>query len=46
MPLFVPQASTTLQKIIGYFTGRYAEFIEPRIVAMAEGREGIKFNNI
>lgn len=39
MPLFVPQASTMLQKIIGFFTGRYAEFVEPRIVSMAEGRE-------
>uniref|UniRef100_A0A915D9C6 B9 domain-containing protein 1 n=1 Tax=Ditylenchus dipsaci TaxID=166011 RepID=A0A915D9C6_9BILA len=39
VPIFVPQASTGIQKIIGYFTGRRAEFVDPRIVSMSEGRE-------
>ncbi|KAI1718843.1 ciliary basal body-associated, b9 protein domain-containing protein [Ditylenchus destructor] len=39
VPIFLPQASTTMQKFIGFFTGRRAEFVDPRIVSMAEGRE-------
>lgn len=40
MPVFVPQASTLIQKMLSFFTGRRAEFVDPRIVSMAQGREG------
>jgi hypothetical protein len=40
VPLFVPQASTLIQRILSFFTGRRAEFVDPRIVSMAQGREG------
>lgn len=38
--MFVPEASTIMQKWLGWITGRRAEFIEPRIVAYADGRQG------
>uniref|UniRef100_A0AC34FB32 B9 domain-containing protein 1 n=1 Tax=Panagrolaimus sp. ES5 TaxID=591445 RepID=A0AC34FB32_9BILA len=37
--VFVPEASTTMHKILGFFTGRRAEFVDPRIVSTSEGRE-------
>ncbi|KAH7718754.1 B9 protein [Aphelenchoides avenae] len=37
--MFLPEASTAIQKLLGYVTGRRAEFVDPRIVAMSEGRE-------
>lgn len=40
VPLFVPQASTLIQKMLSFFTGRRAEFVDPRIVSMTHGREG------
>lgn len=40
VPVFVPQASTLIQGILSFFTGRRAEFVDPRIVSMAQGREG------
>ncbi|KAI6226927.1 hypothetical protein M3Y95_00672900 [Aphelenchoides besseyi] len=39
IPMFVPQASTLIQNILSFFTGRRAEFVDPRIVAMSQGRE-------
>ena len=39
-PLFLPQGSTLLQRLIGVFTGRRVEFADPRILAMAESRDG------
>ncbi|KAI6243734.1 hypothetical protein M3Y99_00036800 [Aphelenchoides fujianensis] len=37
--MFVPQASTLMQNVMSFFTGRRAEFVDPRIVAMSQGRE-------
>uniref|UniRef100_A0A914DJK4 B9 domain-containing protein 1 n=1 Tax=Acrobeloides nanus TaxID=290746 RepID=A0A914DJK4_9BILA len=39
MAIFVPEASTAMHKILGFFTGRRAEFVDPRIVSMSEGRD-------
>ncbi|MFH4980280.1 hypothetical protein AB6A40_006989 [Gnathostoma spinigerum] len=36
--IYVPEASTMLQKLIGWITGRRAEFTDPRIVASGSGR--------
>uniref|UniRef100_A0A0N5AHD4 B9 domain-containing protein 1 n=1 Tax=Syphacia muris TaxID=451379 RepID=A0A0N5AHD4_9BILA len=33
VPMFVPEASTNIQKFIGWMTGKRAEFIDPRTVA-------------
>uniref|UniRef100_A0A0R3RS99 B9 domain-containing protein 1 n=1 Tax=Elaeophora elaphi TaxID=1147741 RepID=A0A0R3RS99_9BILA len=41
--LFVPEASTLLQRFIGWLTGKRAEFVDSRITATAEGRQGKKF---
>uniref|UniRef100_A0A7E4VUR9 B9 domain-containing protein 1 n=1 Tax=Panagrellus redivivus TaxID=6233 RepID=A0A7E4VUR9_PANRE len=39
IPVFTPVASTVMHKLIGFFTGRRAEYVDPRIVATSEGRE-------
>jgi B9 domain-containing protein 1 len=39
-PVFVPEPSTRIQRIIGFFIGRRAEFVDPTIIASSEGREG------
>lgn len=38
--MFVPESSSGIQKVAGWLFGRRPEFIDPRIVAQAEGREG------
>ncbi|OZC08496.1 B9 protein [Onchocerca flexuosa] len=40
--MFVPEASTLLQRFIGWLTGKRAEFIDPKIVATADGRQVTK----
>ncbi|CAG9535502.1 unnamed protein product [Cercopithifilaria johnstoni] len=40
--LFVPEASTLLQRFIGWFTGKRAEFVDSRIIATADGRQVTK----
>lgn len=40
--LFVPEASTLLQRFIGWLTGKRAEFVDSRIAATADGRQGKK----
>uniref|UniRef100_A0A915PJY3 B9 domain-containing protein 1 n=1 Tax=Setaria digitata TaxID=48799 RepID=A0A915PJY3_9BILA len=37
--MFVPEASTLLQRFIGWLTGKRAEFVDPRIAAIADGRQ-------
>ncbi|CEF61208.1 B9 domain family-containing protein [Strongyloides ratti] len=39
VPMFVPKASSGINKLIGLFTGRRAEFIDSRVVGSAEGRD-------
>lgn len=43
MPMFVPESSSTLQKFTAWFLGRRPEYIDPRVVAQGEGREGSDF---
>ncbi|KAL7074079.1 hypothetical protein ACQ4LE_006714 [Meloidogyne hapla] len=38
-PIFLPQATTNIQRIIGLLTGRRAEFVDPTIIAKSEGRD-------
>uniref|UniRef100_A0A8R1TQU1 B9 domain-containing protein 1 n=1 Tax=Onchocerca volvulus TaxID=6282 RepID=A0A8R1TQU1_ONCVO len=40
--MFVPEASTLLQRFIGWLTGKRAEFVDPKIVATADGRQVTK----
>ncbi|KAL1131953.1 hypothetical protein AAG570_011564 [Ranatra chinensis] len=37
--MFVPESSSTLQKITSWITGRRPEYIDPRVLAQGEGRE-------
>ena len=37
--LFAPQSSSVIQKVASFFTSTYPEFVDPRVVARAEGRE-------
>uniref|UniRef100_A0AC35UI04 Aminotran_1_2 domain-containing protein n=1 Tax=Rhabditophanes sp. KR3021 TaxID=114890 RepID=A0AC35UI04_9BILA len=39
IPLFVPQSSSGINRIMGVLTGRRAEFIDPRVITSFEGRE-------
>uniref|UniRef100_A0A0N5CDI3 B9 domain-containing protein 1 n=1 Tax=Strongyloides papillosus TaxID=174720 RepID=A0A0N5CDI3_STREA len=39
VPMFVPKASSGINKLIGLLTGRRAEFIDSRVVGLAEGRD-------
>ncbi|VDM41220.1 unnamed protein product [Toxocara canis] len=36
--MFVPEASTSVQKFVAWITGKRAEFVDPRIVTSANGR--------
>ena len=38
IPMFVPEASTGLQAVVGWALGRRPEYVDPRVVARAEGR--------
>lgn len=40
--MFVPESSSALQKFTAWFLGRRPEYIDPRVVAQGEGREGKK----
>ncbi|KAK0406180.1 hypothetical protein QR680_018415 [Steinernema hermaphroditum] len=40
--MFVPEASTSIQKILGFLSGRRPEFVDPKIVATHEGREATR----
>ncbi|VDN42087.1 unnamed protein product [Gongylonema pulchrum] len=44
--MFVPEASTPLQRFLGWITGKRAEFVDPRIVATGTGRQGNLHANI
>ncbi|KAF7634905.1 hypothetical protein Mgra_00005647, partial [Meloidogyne graminicola] len=43
-PIFLPQSTTNIQRIIGLLTGRRAEFVDPTIIAKSEGRDGLNLN--
>ena len=38
--MFVPESSSLLQKLTAWFLGRRPEYVDPRVVAQGEGREG------
>uniref|UniRef100_A0A1I7ZIP7 B9 domain-containing protein 1 n=1 Tax=Steinernema glaseri TaxID=37863 RepID=A0A1I7ZIP7_9BILA len=40
--MFVPEASTSIQKVLGLLSGRRPEFVDPKIVATHEGREATR----
>lgn len=40
IPLFVPECSSIVQKIMTVLTGRRPEYIDPKFLAHGEGREG------
>ncbi|VDM98228.1 unnamed protein product, partial [Thelazia callipaeda] len=42
VPMFVPEASTLLQRFMGWLTGKRAEFVDPKFVATADGRHVTK----
>ncbi|KAK3579235.1 hypothetical protein CHS0354_033306 [Potamilus streckersoni] len=39
IPVFVPESSSTLQKLTSWFLSNRPEFVDPRVVAQGEGRE-------
>ncbi|GFR91045.1 B9 domain-containing protein 1 [Elysia marginata] len=41
VPMFVPESSSLLQKLTAWFLGRRPEYVNPRVVAQGEGREGV-----
>lgn len=40
---FTPVASSTIQSMVGWITGRRPEFVDPGIVAQEDGREGYMY---
>lgn len=44
--MFVPESSSFLQKITSWLTGRRPEYIDPRVLAQGDGREGVTYVNI
>lgn len=38
--MFVPESSSILQRLTSWLIGRRPEFVDPRVVAQGEGREG------
>jgi len=46
--MFVPESSSTVQKLLGWLFGRRPELVDVKTVAQSEGREseGIKYNRV
>lgn len=42
--MFVPESSSMLQKMTSWLTGRRPEYVDARLLARGDGREGIYFN--
>ena len=40
IPLFVPESTSKMQKFLAWIQGRRPEYIDPRVLAHGEGREG------
>ena len=40
IPLFVPESTSKMQKFLAWVQGRRPEYIDPRVLAHGEGREG------
>lgn len=43
--MFVPESSSTLQKLTSWLTGKRPEYVDARILARGDGREGINTIN-
>jgi len=43
MIMFVPESSSTLQKLTSWLTGKRPEYVDARLLARGDGREGIKY---
>jgi len=41
--MFVPESSSTLQKLTSWLTGRRPEYVDARLLARGDGREGINY---
>jgi B9 domain-containing protein 1 len=41
MITFVPESSSTLQKLTSWLTGKRPEYVDARLLARGDGREGI-----
>lgn len=39
--MFVPESSSLLQKVTSWLTGRRPEYVDARLLAKGDGREGI-----
>jgi B9 domain-containing protein 1 len=44
IPLFVPESTSKMQMFFAWIQGRRPEYIDPRVIAHGEGREGISKN--
>lgn len=42
MTMFVPESSSMLQKMTSWLTGRRPEYVDARLLARGDGREGRK----
>ena len=40
IPLFVPESTSKMQQFLAWIQGRRPEYIDPRVLAHGEGREG------
>ena len=40
--MFVPESTSKFQKFIGWLIGRRPEYVDQKVVAQGEGREGIQ----
>lgn len=43
IPLFVPESTSKMQKFLAWIQGRRPEYVDPRVLAHGEGREGKLF---
>ena len=44
--MFVPESTSQLQKFTSWLFGRHPEFVDAKIVAQGEGREGKRFKTV
>jgi hypothetical protein len=42
IPLFVPESTSKLQQFLAWLRGRRPEYVDPRVIAHGDGRDGIK----
>ena len=40
IPLFVPESSSYIQKMSSWLMGRHPEFVDPKVLAQNDGRQG------